>query len=81
MRVFARSGFSVVSLERVHERRYGSLTKWLQRIQELATPGLHVDFLGDSEFAEGLALAGRCRSGKPVPPIGLDLMVLQSANQ
>jgi hypothetical protein len=28
MTAFARSGFSVVSLERVHERRYGSLTKW-----------------------------------------------------
>ncbi|HZB41650.1 MAG TPA: hypothetical protein VE487_11830 [Ilumatobacter sp.] len=58
MTVFARSGFSVVSLERVHERRYGSLTKWVQRIQAIATPGLHVGSLGDSEFAEGLALCG-----------------------
>jgi hypothetical protein len=81
MTVFARSGFSVVSLERVHERRYGSLTKWVQRIQAIATPGLHVGSLGDSEPAEGLALAGRCRSGKPVPPIGLDLVVLQSPDQ
>jgi hypothetical protein len=61
---------------------YVSLTKWVQRIQAMRHSDSRLGSLGHSEFAEGLAiLRADAEAGRPVPPIGLDLMVLQSSNQ
>jgi ubiquinone/menaquinone biosynthesis C-methylase UbiE len=76
---FAASGFSLAALQRVHEPGEGDIAAWVERVRAMRHADATLAPLNDAEFAAGLAaLEAAAASGEPVPPTGLDLMVLRA---
>lgn len=77
---FAVAGFQLTSLERVHEHRDGTMADWVVRVRAMRHADSTLAALSDEEFTSGLtALEASAAAGEPVPPTGLDLLVLRSA--
>ena len=77
---FSGAGFALTSLERVHEQRDGTLADWVTRVQAVRHVDSTLDTLTDEEFEAGLTtLQAAAAAREPVPPTGLDLLVLRPA--
>jgi len=77
---FATAGFSREELRRIHEERDASMVTAIQRVRALRHSDSTLVPLSDEEFAAGLlAMEQAAAAGAPVPPTGLDLLVLRSA--
>jgi ubiquinone/menaquinone biosynthesis C-methylase UbiE len=76
--ILSAVGFRLVLLQRVHERRDGSLTDWVIRVRAMRHADSTLASLSDVEFASGLsALETAATAGEAVPATGLDLLVLR----
>jgi ubiquinone/menaquinone biosynthesis C-methylase UbiE len=74
---FATAGYSVSRLARIREVRGGGMAEWVDRIRAMRHADSTLAPLTDEEFASGLAALERATAaGEPVPPTGLDLLVL-----
>jgi SAM-dependent methyltransferase len=76
---FATAGFKRVTLRRVYEQRDATMVEALRRVRAMRHSDSTLIPLSDEEFSAGLAAMEAARAARrPVPPTGLDLLVLQA---
>jgi ubiquinone/menaquinone biosynthesis C-methylase UbiE len=79
---FGSAGFEYVTLRRVREAGDSTMADMIERVRAMRTADSTLAPLSDEEFASGMsALESAAASMKPVPPIGLDLLVLQASRR
>jgi SAM-dependent methyltransferase len=77
---FGAVGYQPTRLERVHERSPDLMSTWVDRVMAMRHADSTLARLSDDEFAAGLASLRRAATaGEPIPPTGLDLLVLRRA--
>jgi ubiquinone/menaquinone biosynthesis C-methylase UbiE len=79
---FEPAGYQLTVLERVNERREGTMMDWVNRVQAMRHADSTLAPLSDADFASGLeALKRAAADGQRVPETGLDLVVLRPTTE
>jgi hypothetical protein len=69
-------------LRRVREAQDSTMSDMMQRVRAMRRADSTLAPLSDEEFASGMAtLESAAASMEPVPPIGLDLLVLKGSRR
>jgi ubiquinone/menaquinone biosynthesis C-methylase UbiE len=75
---FGAVGYRLARVERVRERRPGSMADWVERVTAMRHADSTLAGISDEEFAAGMAsLRQAAAAGEAVPPTGMDLLVLR----